>query len=480
MCSVLHLAVLHSASILVPIEQRSEWLQEWKSELWHICQTHPMSDPAITAFCLGAVQDALCLRRHLWQTRLPRLIAKGSAARCLLIMAAVLTLSYTVSLLSPSVRAQRQPAYHDFRQEIVLIRAVRGLDDATATIEPAQFQLWEKRPQHFFDGFAFYQPLPASEKISLARSSTNLFDLLGIKLKLTPPHTEERSSLPSAILSDDCWKQRYKSDPNIAGHIIQLGSQRATVAGIAPAGFHALPGNVDAWLMEPNADAFSSSPGFLIAHIVPAQSYKLWKNSGVFTTRLSDGSLCDFFSSALEDRIFKSHLVFLFTVILAFLALPAITSLPLGEYRFQSPRLSWSTRLGRWCFLIAKFALLLPAVFFLALDLVYVLLSLPQSLAPSIQGIAWFLLCLFGFRWALRDQRRRCPVCLSRLGKAARVGHSSKSFLAWNGTELACNGGHGLLHVPELPTSWFSTQRWLQLDASWQFLFHKPNPDSVG
>ncbi len=40
----------------------------------------------------------------------------------------------------------------------------------------------------------------------------------------------------------------------------------------------------------------------------------------------------------------------------------------------------------------------------------------------------------------------------------ARVGQPSRSFLAWNGTELICVDGHGLLHVPEMPTSWFSTQ----------------------
>jgi len=32
-------------------------------------------------------------------------------------------------------------------------------------------------------------------------------------------------------------------------------------------------------------------------------------------------------------------------------------------------------------------------------------------------------------------------------------------------------GGHTLLHVPAQPTSWFSDQRWLYLDSSWQFLF---------
>jgi hypothetical protein len=28
-----------------------------------------------------------------------------------------------------------------------------------------------------------------------------------------------------------------------------------------------------------------------------------------------------------------------------------------------------------------------------------------------------------------------------------------------------------LLHVPDIPTSWFSSQRWLYLDPSWSALF---------
>src|ERR1035438_3538190 len=53
----------------------------------------------------------------------------------------------------------------------------------------------------------------------------------------------------------------------------------------------------------------------------------------------------------------------------------------------------------------------------------------------------------------------------------ARVGHASRTFLAWYGMELICTEGHTLLHVPGMPTSWFSTQRWLYLDRSWEFLF---------
>jgi hypothetical protein len=38
-------------------------------------------------------------------------------------------------------------------------------------------------------------------------------------------------------------------------------------------------------------------------------------------------------------------------------------------------------------------------------------------------------------------------------------------------------GGHTLLHVPSLPTSWFGIQRWMFLDPSWKFLFAGPIRD---
>jgi hypothetical protein len=167
-------------------------------------------------------------------------------------------------------------------------------------------------------------------------------------------------------------------------------------------------------------------------------------------------------------------------VILALLAWPATTSLPLGEYRLSSRKLSWSTRLRRWTFLAAKIALLLPIVYLVSLDLAYMRTTLDTLSSEYIQLVSSFSICLFGLRWALRDQRQRCPVCLGKLTHPARVGQPSRNFLAFNGTELICVGGHGLLHVPEIPTSWFSTQRWMYLDPSWEILFPESGLVSPG
>lgn len=76
-------------------------------------------------------------------------------------------------------------------------------------------------------------------------------------------------------------------------------------------------------------------------------------------------------------------------------------------------------------------------------------------------------------RWALLDQRDRCPVCLRRLGNTVSIGDRSKVFLEWHGTESMCLKGHGLLRVPENPEIGYHGQRWLQFDPFCAGLFRQ-------
>ena len=128
-------------------------------------------------------------------------------------------------------------------------------------------------------------------------------------------------------------------------------------------------------------------------------------------------------------------------------------------------------RVCRWGFLATKIALVLAIVYFASLDLAYWHATRYSLASQYVQLVASFSICLFGMQWAVLDQRQRCPVCLGRVTNPAHVGFASRTFLGWNGTELMCADGHTLLQIPGLPTSWFSTQRWLYLDTSWEFLF---------
>ena len=78
--------------------------------------------------------------------------------------------------------------------------------------------------------------------------------------------------------------------------------------------------------------------------------------------------------------------------------------------------------------------------------------------------------------WSLHDQGRRCRLCLRRLGNEASVGTPSYLLLDWWGTELVCSDGHGLLHVPEMKSSWQEFDQWVSLDESWKPLFEHEEP----
>src|SRR5262249_13200059 len=137
-----------------------------------------------------------------------------------------------------------------------------------------------------------------------------------------------------------------------------------------------------------------------------------------------------------------------FMVAVAFLVMSATTPLSLGEYPAARSSPARAKRLRRRAFLAAKFGLILPIVFCGTLDLAGILSA--SSLQPHAALVGYVI----AFRWALNDQRRRCPVCLRRLTESASIGRFSHNFLEWCGTELFCAKGHGLLHVPQITTTY--------------------------
>lgn len=157
-------------------------------------------------------------------------------------------------------------------------------------------------------------------------------------------------------------------------------------------------------------------------------------------------------------------ITFAFELGVALLILRVLTPVSLGEYPLAARQPNRWVRPRRWLFLTAKVALVFPIVFCGSVELTQI--AGVMMLQPQAAIVGYF----FAFRWLLRDQRRRCPVCLQLLTHPVRIGRSSRFLLDWNGTELMCEQGHGLLYVPGTPST-FSSQRWLYLDPSWRSLF---------
>jgi hypothetical protein len=491
---LLHAGLLRGASLIVPGAQRAEWRREWRGELWHVrrvctpanrASAHNSAD--VTAFCLGAFQDALCVRRSGQEcaSRLNRL--EGTPTLCLLTLAFALAASYGVAHLLPGVRAERSMAFSVRESPHAFLIQRAGSDmSLMPTISPDEFRIWSGRWQAYFDGMAFYKVTretairrPAAGETqapwNVARGTSNLLTLLGLPIQFTDgvaPGGE-----PEVVLSERTWKRKFGANPHVAGMELRLGAQTVRIAGVAPDGSLGLPGKVDAWLLDSRypGDEITGN-GYAIGHLKAAGEPMQWVRLTPITALGQNESEEDLLGVTLEDLRPDLTSLYLFALAIALLALPAITTVTLGEYSLSPRQTSWSSKLNRWIFFCAKTGLLLPTIYFVSIDLAYSSPAIEPETGIYIQLMATFVSCLFGLRWVLKDQRQRCPVCIRCVAHPAQVGQASRTFLDWNGTEMMCMGGHALLHVPSLPTSWFSSQRWLYLDTSWDFLFAGSTP----
>lgn len=91
--------------------------------------------------------------------------------------------------------------------------------------------------------------------------------------------------------------------------------------------------------------------------------------------------------------------------------------------------------------------------------------ALAGGLVPALLYIAAFGWAL---AWCVKDQRRRCPVCLRRLALPVRMGSWASVFDPPT-TELLCEAGHGRMCVCE--TAEGELERWTESDATWRELF---------
>jgi len=148
-------------------------------------------------------------------------------------------------------------------------------------------------------------------------------------------------------------------------------------------------------------------------------------------------------------------------IVCSCIVLPVTTGISLGEIG-TAP--GWYRR---WLFLGGKIALVLLTLSAISLGTTQIRSVGPVMLISNA--------VLFGgisaFRWVLRDQRARCPVCLQLLDNPIDLGQASRCLIDRECTELVCLRGHGFLQVPGVTVSWRGTQTWHELDASWSSLF---------
>lgn len=480
--------LLRTASVVVPAGQRAEWREEWTAELWHVRQSCTETEPdpwnahrEVMSFCLGAFPDALCVRKLSARTEAPAAHVHGSAGQTLLWLGTGFFACAIIAHLLPGVQIERDADQFKIDGNTLLLEDAAWAGQGPS-ISAGLFQHWRATKQRFFDDLAFYRITretassgSAHVHWTVAHTTANLFGVLGIPVQYSMDAADAESGAAPVVLSHKIWQHDFASNTRVAGHVLQLGDKKVMIAGVAPATATTMPGEPDAWMLEPASQfaiaAHAKTRGYLIARLSERGKFERSGASIFVAAQGPNDSDIELSGSPLTVHTQGLWGIYEFAIFLALVALPAVTSVSLGDSSVSPHRSSMRQRIYRVVFLLAKFLLVAGIALYASLDLAYWNVVSYSSFAECLQLLFCFAFSLFGFRWAVADQRQRCPVCLRRVTHPAHVGLASRTFLGWNGTEMICMGGHTLLHVPSLPTSWFSGQRWLYLDSSWDFLF---------
>ncbi len=473
--------LLATTSLLLPRSARSEWIGEWRAELYHIVG-RGVSHRVCIAFALGAFPDALWMRRHLLRTG----HWLESPRRCLAVLAVSAGLSLTLALLLPQVRQDIFPPTYDGVKDLAMISPVPSVVGSEMEIPAAQYLTWNSHAQPELSQTAFYHPTTVQAQFgahdaswSLGESTESIAGLLKIQVADAVVEACRRNGAQPIILSRDAWRYDFGSDPNVVGHLLRISGRPAVIVAVAPPAASDLPRQMDAWSLESDQaiHQFASKRfafGYMIAQLA-ARSGRGASHRGYRIEMVSDGGVqarlyIIGLSSLAEYHRRMPDIDFLLSLFMTCLMLPAIfaVSLPTG---LKTERLSVRMRRRGWIFLGAKIALLLPMLYCGPLLIAHAAVASSRDSRHDLQTLVTVCACLLAVFWIVDDQRRRCPLCLRVLANPARVGERSRSLLSFSGIEYVCSEGHGLLHVPDYPTSWFPSQRWLALDSSWRILF---------
>ena len=489
MNSLMLRAILRLAGYLVPVEQRSEWLGEWQSELWYVSKSfYPGRKfrETPTGFCIGAFPDALCMRSHAERTSIQFTSPIRSPQGCIALLLALALVAILTGFVYPQIREELMPSGYRGPQDLAILSTGTSSEDRQLATSGEQYEGWRIHSSSALASASFYEPTASSLIIGADQSdlivgwaSEDSFQLLRFAADSSAMNFARRMRAVPIFLSQRARQRYFPLDLIVTGRTLEIGGRKAVILGIAPEYAADLPGDIDVWAIDDDRGMVSrASRHFAYGYVIARLDLKSTgeQSEAPLTASTGEGTADTIYVARLsliaQRHRMQPTLTFLHTVVLACIVLPFILSIflcPSAELKNSDT----SVRLRQGLFLALKMTLLLPTLFCGPLILSRLAASGSRESVYALQSCLTFTGAIVAAHWCLWDQIRRCPRCLRILTHPAHVGEPSRSFLSWSGIELMCLGGHGLLHVPDFRTSWFSHNRWLVLDSSWRALFLK-------
>ncbi|HZU32210.1 MAG TPA: ABC transporter permease [Candidatus Angelobacter sp.] len=482
--------LLRTASLLVPKQRRASWYQEWHAEVWHwlhfLAESGRLNQQTtleLVRHCWGAFPDALWHRFDRKKTMALFEQRLRSARFCMGTIAGGLIFLVLITGFAPTIRSQFKPlpftqperlAYFSMQgyfsrfNEESLFRDTARWVEHSKTVEAIASYSW----------YPAVLALPKGVVRDFsARVSANFFQVLGNKAELGRVFVpgDEVACPHCVVITDRLWKSQFASDPNIVGRTFSLDGRESTIIGVLPQSFVFTFPEVSIW-MPPHWDTSTQNLTERTGAVLRLKQQATLAQAGKEFHEFAENS--GYGRSQMESFTARAHQgtkLYLFFCALSLLGGIALGSRRLAGAKTSQMKLSRRDSLRWWGFFLAKTLLLLAVCFVAALEITgRVSIMLTGSLHPLVgPASTWLFLvtAMIALSWSLHDQGRRCRFCLNRLGHEASVGTPGYLLLDWWGTELVCSDGHGLLHVPEMKSSWQEFDQWVSLDESWKALF---------
>jgi hypothetical protein len=480
------------ASWIVPSRPRTEWRESWTKQAWHWCQflaeTGQLNRDKkleLARFCWSAFPSAFWLRfdKPDFYRRKERL--RRSPSTCLFAIALAVVILILFSGIIPAVRSLVSSPIPNPDQVCVIslngkFRRVRSetLLDLAAAWKGSKLI---KDVAAFSWGATTMVAPKRTIPILSAQVAPEFFEVLDLRADLgrTFHAGDENGCSGCVVLSHELWRLQFQSDPSIVGSQVTVDGIPRTVIGILPANFRLLSPEISAWtLLDSGTPSFTNfverigavarvRPGVTEQQVQPDLADRT-ENAGY----ILPASLLVVTSERDEVRRYVgSYLLF---VLLAMASAMVVVYARADTGVGRAP-LTAADRLRWWSFLAAKTILLLAFTGLLAWTTVRELsVYLFGSVQPMTNGVGLWLFMILSIAplsWAIRDQQKRCRVCLRRLGTPIQIGAPGHVLLDWSGTEMVCPEGHGVLYLPDSMGNWLERDRWDNLDDSWAGLF---------
>ncbi len=480
-------ALLWLASWLVPAEKRREWWEPRDKEVWHwlhfLAESERLTPGTrldVMRYCWGAFPQALWQRFDRPQTveRLDSVLR--SPILCLGVLGGALLGTALLTGFGPTVRSMVSLPYADPGTLFAVRPAGRFMWFRSDQLQRVT-QAWSRSPLvKDIAAYSFERGILANSggeaQIASARVAPNFFQVLGVQAALgrTFQPADLQDCPQCVVLSGAAWRAHFAGDPQILGQLVKVDGHEMKVLGVLPRRFSFASPEIAAWSLlqpsDPPAANLVERMGAVARFTAPVSEeqatgelQRVTDDAGYhfLNTRLQVVSLLKQQRQDLDSYLFFVLLAALGSVLVAWVA---------GAHgHFGSPARGGKWRW--WGFFTAKTSLLLLFCFVVALKLTHygsvLLTGAVQPMSNVVSMWVFLVLAIGALSWAIYDQRRRCRVCLRRLGFSVQVGCPGYTLLdCWAATELVCARGHGMLYMPESEASWLEGDQWSNLDTS--------------